>query len=417
MRLILLLLLASIFGYSVLQIDKIDPDNYVKIYIAGYLAEVKVLGFILICIGLTIAIYFSLWVFRTLWRSPKTMSKWLGRRNHDKAEQQFGAGYLSMIKGDWRKAENLLLKKSSHSGIAYVNFLAAAQAAQEQGNLNARDDYLKEAYKAAPNERLAIGLTKAKLHQRAGQMEEALATLEDLKADGVNNPQYTAMLLQTHEENENWKDAEGLLLVAKKQKALPEDVLTNIQNKIYAHALRSADDVDKAWQELPKPQKKVASNVVIYAQSLLAKNESAKAEKIITSTLKNTWSDSLVNVYGTLNVDKPLKSLRRVEGWLMARPENAELNLAAGRLAASAKDYETAKKYLQTAISLGQLPQAYAVLGAVFEESNDSGKALQLYRSGMQSIANSGLNLNDKKLVEIEELEPEENDVQEGELV
>jgi len=159
MRLILLLLLASIFGYSVLQIDKIDPDNYVKIYIAGYLAEVKVLGFILICIGLTIAIYFSLWVFRTLWRSPKTMSKWLGRRNHDKAEQQFGAGYLSMIKGDWRKAENLLLKKSSHSGIAYVNFLAAAQAAQEQGNLNARDDYLKEAYKAAPNERLAIGLT------------------------------------------------------------------------------------------------------------------------------------------------------------------------------------------------------------------------------------------------------------------
>ena len=345
------------------------------------------------------------------------MSKWLGRRNHDKAEQQFGAGYLSMIKGDWRKAESLLLKKSSHSGIAYVNFLAAAQAAQEQGNLNARDDYLKEAYKAAPKERLAIGLTKAKLHQRAGQMDKALATLDDMKEDGANNPQYTAMLLQTYEQNEDWQQAEGLLLVARKQKALPEDVLTDIQNKIYANALNTADDVDKAWQQLPKPQKKVASNVAIYAQSLIAKNESLKAEKIIISALKNAWSDSLVNVYGSLSVDKPEKSLRRVEGWLMARPENAELNLAAGRLAATAKDYETAKRYLQTAISLGQLPQAYAVLGAVFEESNDSGKALQLYRSGMQSIVNNNSGLENKKLVEIDQAESDEDAVKEGELV
>ena len=417
MRLILLLLLAATFGYGVLQIDKIDPDNYVKMYIGGYLIEVKVLGFILMSIALTVGIYFFLWLFRTLWRSPKTMSKWLGRRNHDKAEQQFGAGYLSMIKGDWRKAESLLLKKSSHSGIAYVNFLAAAQAAQEQGNLNARDDYLKEAYKAAPKERLAIGLTKAKLHQRAGQMDKALATLDDMKEDGANNPQYTAMLLQTYEQNEDWQQAEGLLLVARKQKALPEDVLTDIQNKIYANALNTADDVDKAWQQLPKPQKKVASNVAIYAQSLIAKNESLKAEKIIISALKNAWSDSLVNVYGSLSVDKPEKSLRRVEGWLMARPENAELNLAAGRLAATAKDYETAKRYLQTAISLGQLPQAYAVLGAVFEESNDSGKALQLYRSGMQSIVNNNSGLENKKLVEIDQAESDEDAVKEGELV
>ena len=125
--------------------------------------------------------YFALWLLRKLWRSPKTFAKWRGQRNHDKAEQDFGAAYLSLIKGDWERAENLLLKKSSHSGIPYVNYLAAAQAAQEQGLLITRDEYLKEAYKSAPKERLAIGLTKAKLHQRAGQMEQALATLKRLE--------------------------------------------------------------------------------------------------------------------------------------------------------------------------------------------------------------------------------------------
>ena len=63
---------------------------------------------------------------------------------------------------------------------------------------------------------------------------------------------------------------------------------------------------------------------------------------MIRSTLKHSWSDELVDLYGRLAVEKPAKLLRRVEGWLMARPENAYLNLAAGRLAKAAKSYDVA---------------------------------------------------------------------------
>jgi len=419
MRLILLLLLASAFGYGILQIDKIDPNNYVKMYIGGYLVEIKVLGFILLLIGVVIVLYFLLWLFRTLWRSPKTFAKWRGQRNHDKAEQQFGAAYLSLIKGDWHRAENLLLKKSSHSGIPYVNYLAAAQAAQEQGRLVSRDEYLKAAYESAPKERLAIGLTKAKLHQKAGQMEQALATLNDLSDEGKKNPQYTAMLLQAHEETENWTEVQNLLVMARKQKALPEEVLAGIQSKVFADTLTSSDDISAAWKKLPSQQKKVPTNIAIYASKLVEKGDSSTAEKIISATLKKDWSDELVNIYGTLNSVKPSKQLRKVEGWLLARPENAELHLAAGKFAFADKDYDAAKQHLQSAISLGQLPQAYSLLGEVFEASNDSGKALQLYRAGMQTLANgqsSAEQLENTKDTDIEE-ESEQAIVQEGEIV
>ena len=421
MRLILLLLLASAFGYGILQIDKIDPNNYVKMYIGGYLVEIKVLGFILLLIGVVIVLYFLLWLFRTLWRSPKTFAKWRGQRNHDKAEQQFGAAYLSLIKGDWHRAENLLLKKSSHSGIPYVNYLAAAQAAQEQGRLVSRDEYLKAAYESAPKERLAIGLTKAKLHQKAGQMEQALATLNDLSDEGKKNPQYTAMLLQAHEETKNWTEVQNLLVTARKQKALPEEALAGIQSKVFADSLTSSDDISAAWKKLPSQQKKVPANIAIYASKLVEKGDSNTAEKIISSTLKKDWSDELVNIYGTLNSAKPSKQLRKVEGWLLARPENAELHLAAGRFAFADKDYDSAKQHLQSAISLGQLPQAYSLLGEVFEASNDSGKALQLYRAGMQTLANgqsSAEQLENTKDTNINiEEESEQDRVQEGEIV
>lgn len=419
MRLIILLLLASAFGYGLLQIEKIDPNNYVKMYIGNYVVEVKVLGFLLLLVGVVLVLYFLLWLFRLVWRSPKLFGNWRKRRNHDLAEQQLGAGYLSLIKGDWRKAESLLLKKSNHSAVPYVNYLAAAQAAQQQGRLEQRDDYLTAAYDAAPKERLAIGLTKAKLHQQAGQMDMALATLNDISGQGKKNPQYTAMLLQTYEQTDDWQNAQSLLPVAKKQDALPKDALLLIQNKIYMDSLVGAKDIEVAWRALPREQKSNVDNISVYARAMAKKGEAATAEKTIRSALKSTWSDELVNIYGALSSNKPAKLLRNVEGWLMARPENAQANLAAGRLALADKNYDSAKKYLQSAISLEQLPEAYAALGEVFENNNESGKALQLYRTGLQSMSGQA---NDQSALPLDnstkgDTAEQESEAQAGELL
>ncbi len=387
MRLIILVLLAFALAFAVLQINAIDPHNYVKLYLLGYSIESSVLGFALLLIAAVLVLYFLIWLFRLIWRSPRAMSTWQGKRNREKAQTQLGTGYLSLIKGDWRKAEQQLTAKSDHSAVPYVNYLAAAQAAQEQGKLEQRDQYLKSAFEAAPKERLAIGLTKARLHQQAGQMDLALATLQDIAPQGSKNPQYTAMLLQTYEQAKNWQQAQALLPVAKRQKALPDNVLENIRSQIYQSTLRDSDDIASAWRSLPRDQKKQVENVRIYAQALADQGDNSAAEKLIRSTLKHSWSDELVSIYGMLSSDKPARELRRVEGWLLGRPENAALNLAAGRFAVAAKKTEAAKEYLQAAITLGQLPAAYTLLGEVFESTNESGKALQLYRSGMAAIS------------------------------
>jgi HemY protein len=259
------------------------------------------------------------------------------------------------------------------------------------GKQDKRDEYLTKAYQAAPAERLAIGLTKAKLHQQAGQIEQALATLDDVKELGAKNPQFTAMLLQTHEQMQNWQSALPLLPLAKKQKALPDEMLAQIESNIYMHNLQSADDLDQTWNNLPREQKKALANVEVYTENLAKSGQDAAAEKLIRSTLKQVWSDKLVRVYGGLQSHKPLKMLRVVEGWLLARPESAELNLAAGRLAVAGKNLDVGKEYLQKAISLGQLPIAYDLLGKLYEGEDENSKALQLYRAGISALSQQGV--------------------------
>lgn len=387
MRLILFIAFACLLGYGVLQLGRIDPDNYVAMYLGGYVVELKVVQLLVLVLLLVVVLYFSLWLLRTIWRSPKSMSRWWHRRGRNISEEQFGAGYLSLIKGDWRRAETQLTKKTKHSHISYVNYLAAARAAAEQGRLSQRDSYLQAAYQAAPKERLAIGLTKARLHERAGQVEEAQATLDDLRDLGASNPQYTAMSLQLFERNNNWEAVESILPAAQKQRALPAEMLTSLQDKVVTHKLAVAQDTAGAFKALPRAQRKSAKNVFIYAQDLLSKGDHGTAEKVIRAALKADWSDELVDLYGQLVTDNPKKQLRQAEGWLMARPENAHLNLAAGRLAKLAKSYDVATEYLQAAIKHGNLAGAYSTLGEVYEANNESSKALQLYRVGMQSMA------------------------------
>jgi HemY protein len=138
---------------------------------------------------------------------------------------------------------------------------------------------------------------------------------------------------------------------------------------------------------LPRDQRKQIQNIELYVKSLVLSGDVAGAEKLIRSTLGDDWSNALVRIYGQLKADKPEKLLRKVEGWLHARPENPGLNLAAGRLAVASNEPESAKQYLQAAISLGRLPAAYALLGEVFEADGDNAKALQMYRVGIQALA------------------------------
>jgi len=387
MRIVILILLAIVIGYSVFLVSKIEPGNYVKIYAGPYLIELNLLGFLALIVFTVLALYLLIRAFHLTWKMPKSFSHWRARSKKKQASKALGAGYLSLIKGDWRGAEKSLTTQSDSSSIPYVNYLAAAQAAQEQGRLEQRDEYLAAAFKEAPKERLAIGLVKARLHQAAGQYELAEATLDDIAILGRKNAQYTAMLMQTYQQTGQWDKANQLTPLARKQSALPDEMLDQIANQSYSNSFELASDKQAAWKAFPKSQRKRVDNIASYVQHLIDSGESAAAEKLIRSTLKNDWSDGLVRLYGELSLDKPAKQLRVVEGWLLARPENAELNLAAGYYSLKDKNSEKAQAYLYKAIELGQLPKAYSLLGEVFEASNESGKALQLYRSGMNHLA------------------------------
>ena len=389
MGIVLIIFLAIVVGFALFSFVNIYPDNYVKIYVDTYLVEMSFTGFMILMFVIGVLIYLLLSFIGSSFKATTFFSRWRKRRGHKKAGEALGSGYLSLIKGDWRRAEKSLVSRSDKSSVPYVNYLAAAQAAQEQGQFDRRDEYLTQAYEAAPSEKLAIGLAKARLHHMANQSELAHAALDDIESQGRKNAQYVAMRLQNYQALGNWAKVHDLLPLARKQGALPEQVIEEMDTQAHRALLLEAKDKKLAWRELPKPQQAHTDNTLTYAKYLVHKGDVAAAEKLVRNTLgkQQTIDSDLVDFYGKLKGAKPAKMRRAVEGWLMARPENAHLNLAAGRLAALGKNKDVAVEYLEKAIALAGLPEAYGELGELLEAHNDSGKALQLYREGLARLA------------------------------
>lgn len=389
MRRVLLVIAAVIVGYGVYLLTLIGPGNYVKIYAGNYLWEMRLVGFLIAVAVFVLALYLLIALFRFAWRSPKSFSAWRQRSKRKQADQNLGSGYLSLIKGDWRRAEKQLLTKTDVSGVPYLNYLAAAQAAQEQGKTSKRDEYLNAALKSAPKSRFAIGLAKARLHLTAGEIDQAEATINDLQEQGKKNAQYLGLAIQTYMAAGHTEQAKALLPSARKYDALPSGQLDAISDQAYTASLSLGSSPSTAWKALPKPQRAKSHNVAIYAQALINQQEFGEAEKILRSALKQSLDTDLIRLFGRLESEKPAKLRKAVESWLIANPNNAELRLAAGRFAMQEKNFEVAETHLQSAIQTAQLPQAYALLGELYQSNEDSTKALQLYRLGMAALSSN----------------------------
>lgn len=418
------LVIAGLIGF--MKLSQLSGEGAQAIFeAAGYEIKIPFMGFLLIALIGFVVLYFFFRLLGGLFRTPKRVGEWNQTRNQKTAQHKLGTGFLALMKGDWKKAEKQLLAKTQYTEVPFVNFLAAAQAAQEQGKYDKRNEYLAKALEKAPNDSLAINMTRARLDQQIGKSDDALKALLDVEDLGRRNPQYVAMLAQAYDELDENEKLAKLLPEAKRLGALPEAVIAEMQAEMDLEKFTMAEDKESAWKETAKTSRKDPDFVAAYAEFQIQKGRVDVAEKLISSTLKTTWDDELVNMYGRIQSTNRKKYLRQVDGWLLARPENAELHLAAGRLAAQDKDTERAQQEFEEAIKLGGLTEAFEELGLLHESEQDLRKALALYRSGLAS-ANGAHSIALEQLQKVSEDEKSQDkesekdtkpEVKEGELI
>lgn len=391
---ILLYIVVLLFASVSLTLLALNNPGYLLIARAPWTIEMPLTLFAVIVFGAILAFYMIGHLVFRLWNMPRDVARWRLLRHTRRAQEGLRDGVLQLMEGNWLKAEKRLLSDLRYSQAPLINYLAAAWAAQGQGNYEKRDEYLSMSQQSAPDHALAVGMMQAYLHYNARQYEQALAILSQLRIQEPTRPQVLKLLAEVYRALSDWTSLASLLPDLRRYKALPADDLDAVELETHRELLilslpsGSIEVLESAWQFVPKTLRTHPALTDVYARHLINQNEMDKAETLLVAAIRKKWNDNLVYLYGRVIGSDPQRQLDAAEAWLPEHPDNPLLLLTLGRLALASGAKAKARAYLDRSTEHGHLPDAYAELGALLEQTGQLDDARECYRKGLQASRN-----------------------------
>jgi HemY protein len=367
----------------------LENNGYVLINFRGYTVEMSVpILLLLFVMG-----YLAIRTLVRIWNAPRELGELAARTRLQRSGRQIRRGFIALSEGKLARGERLLTKGAAKSEAPILNYLAAARTAQMQGDTERRDGWLKMAYAQETGADNAVLLTQAELQLSAGEYEQARASLNRITESQPQHPQALKLLSELHYQKRDWTSLMGLLPALRRAKNVPVEQLDDWTKRVYQKQFSSdsldREQVEKLWQNLPRPLRKTSALIAARAKALAACGEQDQAQVEIRKALKASWDDELIKIYGELDLADRDAQLRQTESWLLARPEDSTLLLAAGRACIRNQLWGKARSYLESSIAIRPTPAAYHQLGQLMLKLDEKEAATDAFAKGL-TLSNSG---------------------------
>jgi len=382
MKLILIIILALVLAAGLAQQVHLDP-GYVLFVYGTWSVETSLAILLFLSLIAFIGFYFALRTLLTLKRTPKILGVWNSQRKLNRSKKELNKGLIDSAEGNWQRSEKLLMKHAQQSDAPLLNYLSAAHAAQSQGAFDRRDDYLVKAGEALPEHIHAIQLTRAKLQLSAGQFEQALATLQQLKTATPKHPVVLTLLMKTYAQLKDWNALYELLPAIKKNRKIAIEDWQTLEQSTLLHLFNNTADnkqhnMDGIWKNLDREQKQEAEYITPYATHLISTANTQLAEEVLRNGLSFQTDGGLLALYCQLNIETDRK-IRQLETWLKNSASNIELLNALADLCLQKELWGKTKTYLEHSIAIQASGPAYFLMGQLLEAQGEPLEKVNAY--------------------------------------
>lgn len=383
------LVIASGLAYQV----HLEP-GYALLTYGDLSIETSLAVLLFITLIIFVVLYVSLRALLTIKRTPKNIAKWNTTRKQNRSRKELNKGLIDSAEGNWQRSEKLLIKHAQQSDTPLLNYLSAAHAAQSQQAYDRRDEYLFKAGEALPDQAHAIHLTRAKLQLSAGQTEQALATLQQLRTATPSHPIVLTLLMKALYQSNDYEAMYNLLPAIKNNRKIPQEEWLHIEQKVLLDLFQgtstsSQHDLKVIWKSLDKNQRLNADYLAAYAAQLVSSGKVHIAEDLLIKALNTQINTVLLSLYSQLNIsiDKKTKQLNK---WLRKHATSPELLNTIAEVYMKQEQWSKAKTYLDDSISIAPSSFAYLLLGKVHEQLGESTDAANSsYKAGLELTFNT----------------------------
>ncbi len=350
-----------------------DP-GYILIIFHQWQIQTTLVVTLVFILVLSLFLKFGIQIIQTILGLPNLCIRGWEKWQQLRQQKHMTRGLEAYFQGQWQDS----LSQLTHTKQNPWNVdLLAAQAAQQQGALNTRDQFILTALTNAPQAKESILLFQAQLQIDEKQYEQAQATLNQLPK---HSAQYLWLQLELyHQFNGN---EQALQLLKDKRSVLQ----SNPQyHGFYQLFLKNAisiylglDAIDKAIDAYKNAPKALQCDPTILSLLTPALNyyprEQKRLVKQIKKQLNEKFPESLILILNQLSGQNEWIAL--LEKQAKIHPQNHILFYMLGKMKAQQKIWGSAIIDLQRSIELQPTHEAYTELAKLYLELHQTSNAL-----------------------------------------
>ena len=363
----------------------LEDNGYVLIQFLEYSLETSLPIFVLILV----AVYLLIRLIALVWSSPSILKQRLAVKKIEKSNQRIIDGLQLIGMGRFTKAEKKIKSAVNDSNKSVLPYLIAAETSQKNGNTESCKDWLEKAKQKYPEIETYINLHAAKLMIESKNYDAALQSINKTLNEELNNPIALRLLAEVYYETSDWElltqKAKTILNVTGHDPKLERYFSVAFSRQ--AKALSgNTEELKKFWDRLPSRIENTASILAARLESIMSFGQHESVEKELRRAIPKTWNRQLIALYAQLDTPDLATLSKRIERWLVDRPRDSNLWLAASQLAKRDELWTQAKQFLERSIDNKENALAYNELGLILLALGQEDEAIKTF--------NKALNLN-----------------------
>lgn len=385
----LLLLVMTLIAGIIIGPELGGNQGYVLISAANQTIEMSFITLVILIVLAFTSLFFLEFIIRKVFMFSTSTRGWFSIRKSQRARILTNNGLLKLLEGDWKQAEKLVLKGASHSDTPLLNYLAAAEAAQNRGDVENRDHYLQHAANFG-TDTLATTLTRAKLLHRQGQYEEALASMQGLLNENPRNAILLNLLKDTYLQLQDWQALLRLLPSLKRIKSISESEITSLELQAECGLMehiaiqKGAEGLLAHWNSLSRSARQQTPLIARLIKELISRQADSEAYQILRDHLKKQPDEKLISLLPELSLHDYHPVIVKLKELLRYNENSPITHSTLGQLYFREKKWPEAREHFEKALNIRPDVTDYAWLVDTLENLNESSTANHISREALK---------------------------------
>ncbi|WP_414166202.1 protoheme IX biogenesis protein HemY [Superficieibacter sp. BNK-5] len=306
-----LLLFALLLAGIVLGPIVAGHQGYVLIQTDNYNIETSVTGLVIILVLAMVVLFAVEWLLRRIMRTGAHTRGWFTGRKRRRARKQTEQALLKLAEGDYQQVEKLMSKNADHAEQPVVNYLLAAEAAQQRGDEARANQHLERAAELAGNDVIPVDITRTRLHLARNENHAARREVDRLLEVAPRHPEVLRLAEQAYIRTGAWSSLLEIIPSMAKADVGDEEHRAALEQQAWiglmdqARADQGSEGLKDWWKNQSRKTRRQIPLQVAMADHLIECNDHDTAQQIIIDGLKRQYDDRLTLLIPRLKTNNP----------------------------------------------------------------------------------------------------------------